>query len=866
MVMPIVAKRWFDKHESSTVAWLDLGPHVNPCISLLLRTNDSGDASSRIAVGVMDLPQYRKGPMASERLVPFRIFASHDFDRKSTSVPSGLLRGSGRVSTLGFSGRKLLSFTPTASTSSTSIDSCVLSVGHPVASLPPGLSSTGDMLLQDTSNDKDGILHIYTTIQCERRKGDSNGSLYEWARPLRRHWLCRTVIGDTKETAKEEAKSEDDFGGNDQVTSGAVSDVICSIYHESLSSLVPFRIVRCPGRSICAVLFRPALASKTDSEGVTTLDAVSVAIVDFSGSEASVEMIEGRDVAFLPEQTGSDPTGLVLSRDGTSLTFFTWNASASKCDLAEAYRPIVGVDTETEFVDCRRVTASCGATSVALVVVGRRVRDGRECVLTGELCEAVEMKPDSWSKLLPNMATGRSIWMDPEEETFSLVGLEGDDSGYRNFAVATSKRVVILSSGMTVSAETNVVVSSPSLAPLGSFAVGYISRDKVRYLCCLDRELSEGQITTLPLPSVGYSQTLLLAVRPDRQVLLNCHSGVRLVEYGQNPDTFLLPTATTKPALLLEPMLANAVCVGGKSNETHPILRGVVEKFGRKVATITHAENEGIGRFGAGITPRVFEILKYYGITQAASWLLTGTVPFDRSANTTILPTWLPMASKLMGCSNSDGFLHVVSSGDRYFSDYIKQPDNMPATLPRQSDPSAYVSREYATAALGRGNMLGALKGLDIAGAEVSDSTILQLVLTLESSQGHNATNILKMLGGFDGGGFGRTSGAVKATSSLAALAVTLKQTRGTQEMTEAQLDRWIKPLAPSLQRGARTRRSRLRILGEEDLSTVAGKENVEKDSMWLIPCNESKHVWYVSRLLGQSLSTRPHLFLFAQE
>jgi hypothetical protein len=106
---------------------------------------------------------------------------------------------------------------------------------------------------------------------------------------------------------------------------------------------------------------------------------------------------------------------------------------------------------------------------------------------------------------------------------------------------------------------------------------------------------------------------------------------------------------------------------------------------------------------------------------QAASWLLTGTVQFDRSTNSKILPHWLPVASKARGALNSDGFLHLIANGDQYFSDYVKAPgQNMASTLPRRTDPAAYVCQEFARDALVSGKPFDALK-TDIAGAEATE-------------------------------------------------------------------------------------------------------------------------------------------------
>lgn len=107
----------------------------------------------------------------------------------------------------------------------------------------------------------------------------------------------------------------------------------------------------------------------------------------------------------------------------------------------------------------------------------------------------------------------------------------------------------------------------------------------------------------------------MLGIRPDRFLFNSNHNGTRLVERGH---CFLLPFATTRPALLLEPMIANAMATDWSDAASQPFLRTVVEKFGRKLATMSHAEDEGVGDFVAGISPRVFELLEYYKLNAAA--------------------------------------------------------------------------------------------------------------------------------------------------------------------------------------------------------------------------------------------------------
>jgi hypothetical protein len=98
--------------------------------------------------------------------------------------------------------------------------------------------------------------------------------------------------------------------------------------------------------------------------------------------------------------------------------------------------------------------------------------------------------------------------------------------------------------------------------------VAYCSLDfRIRYLCSLDGKFSTGLLATLPVPRFGHADYHLMAVSPERFVYSQCHSGVRLVERGES-DTFLFPTASTRPALLLEPMVANALR-SGQSRRIH---------------------------------------------------------------------------------------------------------------------------------------------------------------------------------------------------------------------------------------------------------------------------------------------------------
>jgi hypothetical protein len=178
-------------------------------------------------------------------------------------------------------------------------------------------------------------------------------------------------------------------------------------------------------------------------------------------------------------------------------------------------------------------------------------------------------------------------------------------------------------------------------------------------------------------------------------VYTNTNVLARLVEQDGNEHSFPLPTAITRPALLLEPMVANALRESDTPGEAKAIIRSVIERFGRKVAPFPHTNDEGIGSAGSCLTPKVLDMLATPGLKQPASWLLTGTCQLDRAANSKILPPWVPMNSKAAACLNPDVYLHFISNGDQYFSDYVKSPDHKMAwTLP--SNPSAVICHELA--------------------------------------------------------------------------------------------------------------------------------------------------------------------------
>ena len=683
---------------------------------------------------------------------------------------------------------------------------------YPVCSIPAGLDSLGDPLYMDAASDADGVLHVVCTAFSERFKKQGDAERLYWTTPTKRYWLCRTTV--TKQTGHV-AEDEEDAGKHSfpgEVTGGAFSDVICELtqYGE------PEGIVRSELRSVCAVSFH----GKDE-----------IALVDFESDSAVIKMVQGRSLVFLPRV--DEVCGLVLASSGSELAYFQW-AQGADVKFSATYRPIIGVDTDEDYIECCRIVLfSEGGIKVSLAAWGRRARDGRQCIISGEPCDLSELQPDNWSKVLANIVTGRHFWMKKKESIVSIVGLQGDGHGYRNFAIATSLRVMILTSALTIAVETKVPTASSTLAPIGSFAMCFASEGNIRYLSCIgDGDLEQAD-TIATFPNENH---FLLALCPDRAVLFPVNQGL-VCSAGPNLDKFSLPLANLRPAFVLEPLVANAACAGGHG-VSNPFLRHVVEKFGRMKAALAHGEAEGIGNIGVGLSSRVFSVLKENKLDEAASWLLTGTAKFDRASNTRILPPFLPMGPKFSGSRDADGLLHVLTYGDSYLADYIKSSEaDAAATLPRRTDPSATLCRDLVKTALRKGNPHEAVKLQDLCGSDSADLGILQLALH-RSRHAASHVGVLHALGGLGKKGFSGSSHKSVATA-LSAVSATLGQS-DTPEVS-------FETLAPTSQRLQSSRRSRQTILADSVVRTTFPIQKSTEDNDWNLPCAEAKHVWYVT-------------------
>jgi hypothetical protein len=109
--------------------------------------------------------------------------------------------------------------------------------------------------------------------------------------------------------------------------------------------------------------------------------------------------------------------------------------------------------------------------------------------------------------------------------------------------------------------------------------------------------------------SSGWARSLLLVgLRPDRILYLTTqHNSIFNGSYDVSSTS--IPLILTRPLLLIEPLLTNAFGQLSSTDERNLLLRNIFEKFGPKKFSNPHQDNEGIGTFGVGITPKLCSII-----------------------------------------------------------------------------------------------------------------------------------------------------------------------------------------------------------------------------------------------------------------
>jgi len=496
------------------------------------------------------------------------------------------------------------------------------------------------------------------------------------------------------------------------------------------------------------------------------------------------------------------------------------------------------------------------------------------------------------SKCMFNSKSSRTRF-DVGEAFFSLTELPSQPkTDSYNIAVVTNHRIMIYSVSspnsivlpLTILAQTNVQVTCAFLAPIGSHCVAFTSAischgnsPKLSYLSCLANSSQEnvqsrfksGIIATLPICEHDISSFLLLAIRPDRFVYIQRHCGVRVVESRHEENSVLIPVTFTRPALMLEPLIVNALCQVSKGNTAQSdkmvqsLLQSIIERFGRKLKSNPHGSKEGVGVLGAGITSTLFSLLKDMECYEAASQLLMGYELGSTSSIGKALPPWVPAMDKAFASNSCENALKALVGGDNLLSEYLGTIDSTleaPA-MPRPTDPTSIFSR-YLASNCTEDNILDIARFLDLSGSPSSDITLLQIILSMQLDPNSNTDEALLSLCGRDYSlkNPSERRDFCSVASSLAALSLDLHKRQGDDgkvPLKEGEFEkiganissRWMRQLAPTFQRGLNcTRRPRNCLSGRSLEKTIIKKKInpvLMKDQIWKSNFYETKHVWH---------------------
>ncbi|KAL7430349.1 hypothetical protein ACHAXH_002811 [Discostella pseudostelligera] len=885
------------------ISWCDLGPRSPPCLTLLFESETHSYQSGsmellsrssfiRLCLCAVDIPWYGSIEMASFEGANFRhrpigVIAQkelNDCNGGAVSIVSSTAMGvvmcnSGRI----------MEYEPILSMANTVNEDHFSSLLRPVASAALGLDSDGSVYVgcakaADTQEYSDVMLSVFSVATCGNIAPPMTAKDNSWSMPSLRHWLLISSPGDGESEGFFREPSSHLAGGelargNDAIKGGASTDILFELTcgENPVAGLIPTRIAKedCGGR--VAVMFssgffvgnafsaddnneqkrvRPQTKISTDAVAYTILDIENG--VHNQGSTSFI-LRHGRDVAFLqPSQTDDGfycSSLVVLEADGSAISLVTAISSRAlrHGENERIVEPIEKCSLQYEGIEGHRVFTLLNGNHPEILVAGYCKAAGLQCLLLTK--HSLERSSSSNQMMLvENSGMGLRLWLRRGENIISAQELPRHGKARRaNVAVASQERVVIVSpdDSLAILAEIDVHLTCTSLSSLGSHCVAFCAasgpscrgRSQVMYLSCLEDVGSYGTIVNTPTPQHGRGPTLLSAIRPDRVVYLNSHSGLRIVDKDDDEHTFVAPLPCTRPALLLEPLIANALCQDGSRGANASVdsavqrsLRTIIEKFGRKDMSSPHGDNQGIGANGAGVTSQVYKMLARHKCIQAASILLTGGSPGESSLLSKLMPPCVPIQSKL-SATFKDIMIQALCGGD-------DNQDN--CAYLRPPDMSSIMAEELAFDVLKGSSTFEASNLLDLAGRQSSESLLAQLALSADS---------MKLLKDIDDSSDNRADSINNCAKLCSSIGVQLMQRRHNGTLTGTEDSNIpVSQLAPSVQSTSNVERIRNAIIGKDVIESVAPPMSSihSTDAAWKQTLAKGKHIWSTGPLGNQ--------------
>jgi len=468
----------------------------------------------------------------------------------------------------------------------------------PVSSDALGVTSDGSVL-QSFSD----IIHIQKTYHFDvtvHRKSIGSEQ-YITIFPYQRHWLCRSITGDVTSQVSREAGDEFPKGG---ARTSILFDLDSKV--SSVTPLIPRRILRDRHGKNCLILFEDGSVtpSQRTSNNIIAFGLMEVPL----GDKVVVDEIvvhEGNDACFRAPGTTRENHIIMLDSKAKSLRMLSM--LSLKGEL-EGNGNVTQLFKKGSSNDVNLAVERVMVASDQILLLCSRKADGRQCLFLGGTLESLERNK---SEFLVRKKTSK-FWLNESELFLSMIQLPTDnDDTISIVAISTTARVIILSLGLKlrVLSQCSASVTCDNLAQIGSQTVAFLENcdagQRLSYLSAF----SGNTVGVISNMSSGWAQSLLLvALRPDRIIYLTTqNSSSRIWSYDD--DSISIPLILTRPLLLLEPLVTNACGQSRSTDERNHLLRTIFEKFGPKKISNPHQENEGIGTFGAGITPKLFSIV-----------------------------------------------------------------------------------------------------------------------------------------------------------------------------------------------------------------------------------------------------------------
>ena len=820
MVRPITVAKLKHMHERVSATWIEV-PRFPPCLSIFL----SSSTKSFMIYGLLGIPS---NGCEDKKQIQFNTICKDEI-QISCPLPGADMYMIGIMKTvITCENGNVIVVIPSSQFTTRptlyTIHPALSMLFQPVASHTLGITSTGFV---DDRNSSDHLLHVHSQLNWKPFYSDQEQTSEKSDHfPVLCQWLCRTTVGDKKDSRKKILPKEN---SDSFPTGGAITEIVCELKcsnDSSQSYLIPKRIVQDTSGDLCAVLFSPLLVSQIDGKTKEIdCDPINFSILKWGNENAQATDIlnleEGRDVIFL--NINSQQKFIFLDKDGIYLIEKSMSDPSAQ-SLGSKIRLYRKGSAYDEKLDSHRMFLLSSNRFLFLV---SRKSDARYLLLFGGEVESFVTKDEC-------LIDGKKskLWLNEGERLVSLIELPSTNTDRINIAISTTSRIMIVSCNSSLniiaSCEHNSICSS--LAPIGSNCVSFLAHEEntstIKYLSYLSNDHITGTITSLPTSHEHY-HNLLMALRPDRIV----YNSILTRITQQEKCVIRIPS--TKPIFLLEPLIANAIGESQlesteNSGNTSRVIDSLFERFGVKMDPNPHNDNEGIGTKGLGVTSLVFKMLHDHGYGDSI------LKHVKRGKN---LMPWIPTVEKMNVNGECEENLHILSDGDDYLSEYLQNADvNKSCVLPKPLDPLSHVLSQYSSKSFHQNKMGNALKAMDLLGSPSSynDLAAIFLVMQLSPSAKQVETALSKL--GYHNVNNPSIPPFDKSLQNI------LKNAGGEQKKNEAFQSKNMPQLTTSYQRGiCQTRRTSNYLI---DHSVIHSFEQNSDELRNMAKNDDRKHAW----------------------